>query len=301
MHNWDDYQYFLAVADQGSFSAAAKQLGVNHSTVSRRIQLMEQEHGVRLFDRTQKGYDMTDAGAAIYDIADEIRSASQRLSRVLMGQDARLAGKISLTMPHEIFQYYMAEPLQRYCDENPAINIDLQVSRGVRNLANREADMAIRLSPSPPDYLIAKPIERMQHGLYANRANAEKFATADASEPTRIIVWSNQQDVPHWAQKYCTNPEIVLRVDDLYSMYNAVKLGYGVARIPCFLPDKIAEPSVQRLPVSLPLSEWSIWLLHHPDLRSTARIQHCKRFLLKEMESMKPFMRGECGARTSDC
>ncbi|BFM14774.1 LysR family transcriptional regulator [Maricurvus nonylphenolicus] len=293
MHNWDDFQYFLAVADEGSFSGAAKQLGVNHSTVSRRIQMLEQEHGVRLLERTQSGYEMTDAGVAIYDIATEIRSANQRISRVLMGQDARLAGKISLTMPHEIFQYYMAEPLQRYCAENPAISIDLQVSRGVRNLANREADMAIRLSPSPPDYLIANHIEYMQHGLYANQANAEKYADKDASEPTRIIVWSNQQEIPHWAQKHCTNPEIVLRVDDLYSMYNAVKLGYGLARIPCFLPDKIADSTVQRLPVALPRSDWSIWLLHHPDLRSTARIQHCKRFLQQELELIKPFSLGK--------
>ncbi|MGH1371724.1 MAG: LysR family transcriptional regulator [Cellvibrionaceae bacterium] len=297
MHSWDDFQYFLAVADQGSFSAAAKQLGVNHSTVSRRIQVLEQEHGVRLFERIQKGYEMTDAGAAIYDIASEVRSANQRISRVLMGQDARLEGKISLTMPHEVFQYYMAEPLQRYCAEHPAINLDLQVSRGVRNLANREADLAIRLSPSPPDYLIANHIEHMQHGLYADRVHAEKFAEGDSREPTRIIVWTNQEKVPHWAQQHCINPEIVLRVDDLYSMFNAVKLGYGIARMPCFLPDKIADDSVARLPVPLPRSEWSIWLLHHPDLRSTARIQHCKRFLQKEMEAMKPFMRGERGKK----
>lgn len=291
MHNWDDFQYFLAVADQGSFSGAAKRLGVNHSTVSRRIQMLEQEHGVRLLERTQSGYEMTDAGAAIYDIAAEIRTANQRISRVLMGQDARLAGKISLTMPHEIFQHFMAEPLQRYCAENPAITIDLQVSRGVRNLANREADMAIRLSPSPPDYLIANHIEYMQHGLYANQDNADKFA--NASEPTRIIVWANQQEVPQWALTHCHNPEIVLRVDDLYSMYNAVKLGYGLARMPCFLPDKIADPTVQRLPAPWPRSDWGIWLLHHPDLRKTARIQHCKRFLQEEMQSIKPFMRGE--------
>jgi len=287
MHSWDDFRFFLAVADAGSFSQAAKRLKVNHSTVSRRIQVLEEKHHVRLFDRTLKGYELTSAGASIYDIADEMRSAQQKASRILMGQDSRLAGRIGLTMPHDIFHFFLAKPLRVYSEQNPAITIDLEVSKGLRDLANREADMAIRISPSPPDYLIGKCVAHLQHGIYA-RSSAH-----NAHTQTNLIVWSHEKEIPQWAIQHCINPKIVLRVDDLLSMYRAVQEGFGCARMPCFLPDKIADTNVYRRPIDLPRSDWGIWLLLHPDLRNTTRIQHCKNFLMQHLERMKPFIQGD--------
>ena len=95
MNDWDDLRFFLAIAREGSVSGAARVLGVNHSTVSRRIQNLESKHGVRLFNRQRDGYEMTEAADSIYDQALAIESQGQQISRTLFGQDTRLEGNVA--------------------------------------------------------------------------------------------------------------------------------------------------------------------------------------------------------------
>lgn len=286
MHSWDDFRYFLAVANCGSFSEAAKQLKVNHSTVSRRIQALEAKHGVRLFDRTLNGYKMTEAGAAIYEITEQLQASTLKASRILQGQDARLEGDINLTMPHEIFDHLLAKPLHDFHQLNPNIHFNLMVSKGLRNMANMEADLAVRITATPPDYLIGTRVTKMQHGLYQARSLVIK-------DYTPLVVWAVEQEVPSWAFEYFDNPRVVLQVDDLHSMYQAVKAGFGIARMPCFMPDVLAERDVMRLAINLPLSDWGIWLLHHVDLRNTARINAARAFIKTALEKQLPLFRGE--------
>lgn len=286
MHSWDDFRYFLAVVNAGSFSEAAKQLNVNHSTVSRRIQALESKHGVRLFDRTLNGYKMTDAGAAIYDIAEQLQAGTVKASRILQGQDARLEGGINLTMPHEIFDYLLAQPLQRFNQLHPNIHFNLMVSKGLRNIGNMEADLAVRITNSPPEYLIGTRVTQIQHGLYQSSASEFK-------DNTPIILWETQREIPEWALEHLTKPKIALHVDDLYSMHQAVKSGFGVARMPCFLPDILADKSVKKLPLALELSDWGVWILNHVDLRNTARINAARAFIKTELEKQTPLFKGE--------
>ncbi len=286
MHNWDDFRYFYVVATEGSFSAAAQALGVNHSTVSRRIQVLEEKHGVRLFERTSSGYNMTEAGAGIFDIIEEVNERSHKASRVLLGQDARLAGRLNLTMPHDLFECCMAGPVKAFCEKNPEIELRLLVRHGLRNLADREADLAVRLTPNPPEYLIGKCISQLQHGIY-------RSPSVDISETTPIICWGSEETIPAWAQKNFRNPRVALRVDDLVSMYAAVKAGIGLARMPCFFPDGVQVSCVERLPIELPLSDWGVWVLSHVDLRRTARVNHCKAFLSEELTKLIPLFEGK--------
>lgn len=272
MHNWDDFRYFRAVAITGSYSKAAKSLFVNHSTVSRRIQALEQAHGVKLFERTQQGYQLTQAGASIYDLVEKLHDDSQKASRVLQGQDARLEGNITLTMPHDIFELFLAKPLNVFYQENSKIKFDLLVSKGLRNMANREADLAVRITASPPDYLIGSEITTLQHGVYQHDSLVEKKITP-------LVVWSGTHEVPEWATKHFSHPEIVLKVDDLCAMYQAVKAGFGIARMPCFLPDSMNESEVKRLSIPMPRSNWGVWVLSHEDLRNSAKINSCRAFL----------------------
>lgn len=289
MHNWDDFRYFLAVANHGSFSLAARKLGVNHSTVSRRIQVLEERHGVRLFERTRNGYELTEAGVSIVEIAEQVNEQIMGASRVLLGQDARLEGKIKLTMPHDLFESCMAPHLQRFCMQNPSIKLNLSVTPGLRDLANREADIAVRLTPKPPDYLVGKCITRLQHGLYVR-------TDIDLSQKTPIILWGGNVEMPEWAEEHLINPYFSLRVDDLASMYAAVNAGFGVARMPCFFPDVINNQDVIRLPIPQARSDWGVWLLSHIDLRNTARINHCKAFLMEVLTDLVPLFAGECSA-----
>jgi len=268
----DDFRIFGAVADTGSFSQAAKQLNVNHSTVSRRIQAMEQSHGVRLFDRTQTGYQLTEAGTAIYDIVLNLQENTHKASRILQGHDARLEGTINITMPNDLFMFLLAEPLKEFHQQHPEIVLNLMVSKGLRNMANREADLAVRVTSQPPEYLIGSKISSLQHGLYVKR-NYAKQAT------TPIIVWGSEAQMPDWAIEHFPNPKIVLRVDDLYAMHQAVKAGFGIARMPCFVVDIVQDPEIEHINIYVERSSWAVWLLHHEDLRNSAKINQCRAFL----------------------
>jgi len=286
MNDWDDIRFFLAVSREGSVSGAAKTLGVNHSTVSRRIQGLESKHGVRLFSRQRDGYEMTEAACAIYEQALAIESTSQQISRTLYGQDARLEGAVNLTMPHDIFECCLAEDLAQFRLEHPGIQLNLSVTKGLRNLASREADLAIRLTPAPPDYLIGRQVAGLQHGLYSGKGVFK-------DGPIGLVLWSSDDEIPEWAIEHFPQAYAALRVDDLSSMYAAVKAGFGIARMPCYLPDSIAEDSVVRLPIVVPRSDWSVWVLNHVDLRKTARVQRCREFLVQALGRKQSLFEGE--------
>jgi len=285
MTNWDDIRYFLAVARCGNLSTAAKELGVNHSTISRRIQAMEERHGVRLFERLPSGYEMNAAASSIYELALELEAKNQQVFRHLFGQDNRLQGEINLTMPHDIFDYILSNDLVEFKQRQPDILLNLFVAKGVKNLAAREADVAIRLTAEPPDYLIGKKVANLQHGIYAR-------ADMDLTTKVSIITWNGESDLPVWAKEHYPGARVAMRVDDLYSMYAAVKSGAGIARMPCYLPDVMGDSSVERLPIKIPLSQWGVWVLSHVDLRNTAKVRCCREFLTEGLVQRKSLFEG---------
>lgn len=293
MNNWDDIRFFLTLCREGSASAAAKVLGVNHSTVTRRISSLEEKHGVQLFKRQREGFEMTEAAYAVYEQAQGIELQSQQISRTLLGQNTELAGPINLTMPHDIFEHCLAEDLAEFCSLNPNIELNLMVTKGLRNLASLEADIAVRLTANPPEYLIGQPAAGLQHGIYA----AQSW---DESKPVGLVVWSNETQIPSWAETVlgdrASNAYIALRVDDLTSMYAAVKAGFGIARMPCYMPGSIGNSDgnggVKRLNIQLDRSSWSVWVLSHVDLRKTVRVQKCRQFLMKAIEIKRDLFEG---------
>ncbi|OKY27924.1 MULTISPECIES: LysR family transcriptional regulator [Thalassotalea] len=286
MHNWDDFRFFGAVAETGSYSKAATSLGVNHSTVSRRVQAMEVAHGVKLFERTQYGYQLTEAGASIFEIVQQLQDKTHQAARILLGQDARLEGTINLTMPNDMFMFLMAEPLKLFSDQHPGITFNLLVSKGLRNMANREADLAVRVTATPPDYLIGTKITHIQHGLYQR----EDLAQHDY---TPVIIWGSESNLPTWTTQYFKNPKVIMRVDDLYAMHQAVRAGFGIARMPCFIPDIVQDEKVVRLPVDVPLSDFAVWILHHQDLRTSAKINQCRGYIKEVLTAQKGVFSGE--------
>ncbi len=290
MNDWDDIRYFLAVARSGNVTSAAKVLGVNHSTVSRRIRALEEKYAVRLFERIPTGYEMTSAADHIFEMALELETKNQQVSRQLFGQDSRLQGEISLTMPHDILEYCLIDDIAVFRDQQPKIHLNLFVAQGLKNMAAREADVAIRLTDTPPDYLIGKKIANLQHGIYAGNP---VYSRKNLSNKTAVIVWSSETTLPTWAKDNFPDAEIVMRVDDLFSMYCAVKAGIGIARMPCYMPDSIASDQVKRLAINVPLSSWGVWVLSHVDLKHTARIRCCREFLVEKLQLQKQLFTGE--------
>ncbi len=285
MSNWDDIRFFLAVARAGSLSGAAKVLGVNHSTVSRRIAALEKNHGVRLFNRVRDGYEMSDAAYSIYEQALAVEAQNQQISRALFAQDSRLSGPINLTMPHDIFEHCLAPNLAQFAQQHPDIKLNLLVTKQVRNLASLEADLAIRLTPAPPEYLVGKKVAQLQHGIYGAR-------DLPVQDNVGLVVWQGETQLPNWAQQHFPKAHIALQVDDLTAMYAAVKAGFGIARMPCYLPDSLGDDNVTPLAIDLPQSNWGVWVLNHVDLRKTARVQNLREFLIAALQQKQNLFEG---------
>lgn len=289
MNNWDDLRYFLELARCGSLSGASRVLAVNHSTVARRISALEKKHGVKLFNRQPSGYQLTEAGDVIFQHALAIEQQNQTVERLLYAGDTRLSGKLVVTMPHDLANQCVIPYLKTFTSKYPHVDLELVVSPGLKNLSAREADIAVRVTPTPPDNLVGIKLADLRHAVYfSNQFNHDTTAP-------NIITWRQDTSMPAWAQQHFPNAKVVLKVDDLASMYAAVKVGIGIARMPCYLPDTLLDDGIYKLDLSLTPSDWGIWVLHHADLRETARVRAFKQFLIERLQKLKPLFEGQRG------
>ncbi len=285
MNDWDDLRFFLAVAREGSISAAAAHLGVNHSTVSRRINAFENLHGVRLFERLHSGYAMTQAAENIYRHALRIEEHTLSVERNLFGVDQRLQGKLCITVYHATAKHFLLPNLPEFSRRYPDIDVELFITTAIRDLAAREADIAIRGTPKPPDYLVGKKVAEFQHGLYTSSAYQQRELKCHD-----VVLWRDDPVLPEWVASHCPGARVALRVDDVATMIGAVQQGMGLARLPCWLAD--LQPDLSRLNVAVEQSGWGLWVLVHADLRSTARVRVCRDFLIDLLEGHKDLFEG---------
>ncbi|MEH6542479.1 MAG: LysR family transcriptional regulator [Porticoccaceae bacterium] len=286
MSEWDDLRFFLAVARAGSISGAANQLGVNHSTVSRRINAYEKSHDVRLFERVQTGYELTAAGEHIRHYALEIEQRVQSVERELFGRDVRLQGTVRLTCYHGVATQVIVPELARFRAQYPDIDLELMVSTDVRDLSAREADIAVRGTKQPPDHLIGRRVTRFVHGIYTSDNYIKRALKQD-----ELVLWRDDPETFDWVQTYYPEAKVALRVDDVATMVAAVQAGLGIARLPCHIADQY---QLYRMRIEFPPSEWGIWILSHADLRATARVRVCREFLVSLFEEKKDLLEGRC-------
>ncbi|MFO1379142.1 MAG: LysR family transcriptional regulator [Chitinivorax sp.] len=287
MNDWDDLRFFLALAQTGSLSMAARLLAVNHSTVSRRIATLEERYGVRLFDRQPTGVMLTPAGALILEYAEEIDLKYKAVDRLIHGQDYRLSGPLSITMPHDLACFCVIPFLEEFSAEYPEIELKLLLGTSLKDLNAREADIAIRLTASPPQHLVGTKVAALRHGVYQS---TQYSPNADGSE--KVIIWNHEIEKPFWVASHFPSARVALRVDDLSSMYAAVRAGLGIARMPCYFPDAIRADDIKRRDMILPNSSWGVWILSHTDLRTTARVGAFRKFLKQMLEKQIDLFEG---------
>ena len=284
--NWDDMRFFLALSREGSISAAGRSIGVNHTTVSRRITALEDMLGTRLFDRLPAGYEMTQSAENLYRHALEMESHAQAIDREVFGQDAALKGPLKLTVAHDVAIRLLIKDLRNFRNEYPCIDLEILTTTGLVDLASRQADIAVRLTAKPPDYLVGREVTPIRHGVYGSQKYLEEM-----NGPIEAILFRGDTEHPEWLREHFPEPTSVLRTDDATTMLTAVREHHGLARLPCLLGD--SDPDVRRLDVRLTSSTWGIWILSHVDLRSTARVRVCREFLIAAIEEKRDLILGE--------
>jgi DNA-binding transcriptional LysR family regulator len=284
--NWDDMRFFLALCREGSVTGAGRSLGVNHTTVARRINALEDNLGTRLFDHSRDGYEMTQAAENMYEHARRMEEITQAIDRDVFGQDAELKGPLKITVAHDVAERLVVPRLREFRAAYPCIDLDILTTTGLVDLAAREADIALRLTAKPPDYLIGREVVPMRHGVYGS---PDCIRTLD--EQPHVILFRSEPEQPEWVRQHFPGAEIAMRVDDVGTMGLAVANHMGLARMPCYVGDSL--PEIRRLALELKPSTWGIWILSHVDLRSTARVRVAREFLIDVIEKQRDLILGE--------
>jgi len=283
--NWDDLRFFLALAREGTVSGAGRALEVKHTTVARRVAAFEEQLGSRLFDRMPSGYAMTQVGENLMPHALGIEELVNAADREVFGMDAQLSGSLKLAASYDVFTRLVTPKLHLFTDKFPSIELELVSSTGLVDLGSRQADIALRLSPHPPEHLIGREVVHMSHGVYASEQYLQNKRAQD-----QLILWGHDKNMPEWVVEHFPDARVYARASEIMTMMEAVKNHLGLARMPCYVGD--AEPTLRRLDVSLTPSGWGVWVLSHADLRTTARVRACREFLIEIIEQQSALIEG---------
>jgi len=288
--NWDDLRLFLAVARTGSISGAAAQLGVQHSTVSRRMRQFEEKLGARLIERKKSGYELTQAGENVKDAANRIEREVLAVDGELHGTDTNLAGPLRVTAINNMASSILMPMFAGFSEIYPQVELHIMVSNVDASLSQREADVAIRLTNSPTDTLIGKRIVTVASTIYGSREYLTQFRQL-GGEPKWIGVECCGFHKT-WTKQSCGEPSHNFISDDTLLTLAAIREGVGVSILPCFMGD--TDPLLERYCDPDPAYHLGLWILIHPDLKRTARVSAFRDHMITTINEQRDLFEGNC-------
>jgi len=295
---WNDLTLILAICRAGSLSGAARILGQNHSTIFRKINAIEKKTGVRFFERLPEGYAMTEAGETALRYAERIESEVHALGREVLGQDMRLQGKIRLTAPEGLAFQIAPKILSEFCRINPDVSIEIAGGSSAVDLSRREADIAIRATPKPPDTSLGRKLCDFRFSIYSSPQYLKNCKDVPLQEQS----WCLIQGVVEWLVPLVWKKKeqgercAIFSSSSAMSVLNAAAEGMGFTFMPCYIGD--ADKRLVRVTDPLEALTMELWLLTHPDLRHTARVKALMAFLYDELGKDKDLFEGKrVGAR----
>lgn len=271
--DWNDLRYVKAIADYGSVAEASKKLDVHQSTVFRKLNAIEKNLGVRLFERLPNGYVKTAAGEDVIQAAERIEADISALNRRISGQDMRPSGKIRVTMT-DVFVKFLAPCLADFRLAYPEIEIEILVSRDVLNLTKRDADLAIRMTKKPLETLVGRRISRVAVAVYgAKKYLNNHHNLSHLNQHNWIITDEGTIDsaTVRWLKQNVSDLKCQYRFNTCMGILAGVQEDLGLGLLPCYLGD--SDPNLARVSLPIPELEKQLWILTHEDLRYVTRIR----------------------------
>lgn len=290
--NWDDLRIFLGVARMGSVSGAARYLDVQHSTVSRRLQQLEKRLGTRLLDRKRSGYELTAAGEELKKAAMNMEREALAMDETVRGQDRNLAGSLRVTAVNIMANTVLAPIFSRFSEAHPEIDLQIVVSNADISLAERQADVALRVTNDPVETLLGKRIASVASTVYGSRKYLAGLRRKN-SLPPRWIGMTCCAYHRHWLKKLSGGEDYRISVDDPILTQQMLKQDAGLAVLPCYMADP--DPALDRYADPLPEMDVGLWFLFHQDLKRTERIRVFRDFVVREMEPIRDLLGGKQG------
>lgn len=295
---WDDLRIFLAVARDGSITGAAKRLAVQHSTVSRRLRYLEETLATRLIERKATGYVLTEAGEELKLSASKIEAEILEFEGALGGQDSGISGELRVSAINNMASGIVMPIFTRFSAAYPDIELHINVSNKFVRLAERDADIAIRLTNAPTDTLIGTRLVTVASTVYGSHAYCAGVQAGRVAKK-----WLGIECCAFhmsWTREACPDQDHNLFVDDTLLTLAALREGAGLAYLPCFMGD--SDPALARFCPPAPQHDLGLWLLYHRDLRRTKRVRLFREHMLREIADLASVLEGNaprCGPLAS--
>jgi DNA-binding transcriptional LysR family regulator len=270
--NWDNLRYVLRVAGSGSIAAAARELGVNRTTVLRRINAFQQDLNCRIFERGDSGYVLTPEAEKMIAAAREVEATLFDMQRQIAGRELRLEGELRVTTTDSFMLAMLAPHLASFRERHPHIVVTVLITNSLLDLNRRDADIAIRPIPVPDAGLVGQRLQDVRFDAFASAEYLESASDlslldhrwlgfADTLRATLLGKWLESKLEPR---------NICLRCDSFVGLRTAAEAGIGVAMLPRFLGEE--SESLVRLAELDPGINTGSWILTHPDLVRSARV-----------------------------
>jgi len=285
MLDWSNLQHFLAFATTDSLPKAAEKLGVNRTTVSRRIADLEKAFGATLFERRGRNLVLTQSGRDVLAVAEGIDGQLQGLGRRVFGRDARIEGTIRLTLTSGIAKLVAGDVVD-FMAQHPSVIVEMNVTNAAEDLELMEADIAIRLTESPPETLVGRKLVDLNSALYAS---AKTPIVLDAEVP--YIGTVGERVISPWARDWLPNARFVAIANHVDASAELVECGAGVGEFPCYVAENDAR--LKRISDAHPFRYPHAWLLYHPQLRNVQRVRAFADHLAAAFRRLRPVFEGD--------
>lgn len=298
---WDDFRLVQAIALTQSLAGAAQRLGINPSTVFRRLGTLEASLGTRLFERARTGYVPTATGEEMVRLAERMAEDILAVERHITGQDLRPSGDLRVTTNDTLLIHLLTPIFADFRLSYPEIRLDIVLSNQSLSLSRRDADVAIRASDRPGETLVGRRVAGMSWGIFG-RPDLLKDTAFDP-DALSTYQWVGYAETlsglraARWLREQVGEDRIVYRVNTVLGLAEAAAAGIGLAVLPCFIG--AATPGLIPLFGPLPDMDASLWLVTHPDIKSTARVRAFMDFMGRELTRRRALIEGREEARSA--
>jgi DNA-binding transcriptional LysR family regulator len=296
MYDWGDLRFFLTTARTGSTLAAARELGVNQTTVARRIAALEEALGVRLFDRNQDGYRVSEAGNEILAQAERVRIEADTVANLVGQRKRSLSGVIRVTTPEALANFALTPWLAEFMELYPDIRVEVIAADQRLDLARGAADIALRAGRLPTeDGIVVRKLANAPWGLYCSKAYATKHGAPKTIEEVNghMVVgadgWLASLDPYVYVAQHAPRAKVRSVCTTVVNVAYAIKSGHGVGALPCLLAfaesDNIECFRFEHLPY--------LYYLATPEtLKDVPRIRAFSDFIVSRSAAIKHVLEG---------
>jgi DNA-binding transcriptional LysR family regulator len=306
---WSDYPIFLAVAQTGSLTAAGKKLGLSQPTVGRRIRALEDHFGMPLLTKDADGLRPTRFGASILTNIEKMQEEADTIARTQASLDSKLEGVVRLSATEGIGTQWMPAVMAEFRSAHPEVLVEMLVGFKQFNLAQREADIALRWgSPGEQNSLFARKVASPRFGLFASTEYVARMGKPQSLEELSQhdgVYAMIHKDHPLWLGAHIDDPtpehppgRVTFQTDSIWAFTEAIIHGYGIGLMPLVSVTGRGLPLVRVLPDVA--EEEDLWIVAHEDLKRSPRIRAVFDHIVGAFETDAGFFREGGASRYTD-